>query len=158
MLYRTGLRRGEALALQLEDIDFEVCSVTVWYRKGDRRRTVGIDPRAGQVVQAWIRRRHLLDLSADAPLFCGLHGGPMSQPQVRTMLHRLARRAGIDKRVHPHGLRHTHAYELMMEGVVVAIRVQRQLGRASLATTDNCLAHIAPEEVIETIGKRQLSP
>ena len=157
MLYRTGVRCGEALALHPKDIDFQVGSVAVLHGKGDRRRTVGIDPRAAQVVQAWIRRRHLLDLSADAPLFCTLRGGPMSQPQVRTMLHRLARRAGIDKRVHPHGLRHTHAYELMMEGVTMPM-IQSQLGHASLATTDTYLAHIAPKEVIETIGKRQWSP
>ena len=69
------------------------------------------------------------------------------------------------------------AYELMNEGVAVAIRgastrtshreqcrveaprtIQGQLGHASLATTDTYLAHIAPKVVIETIGKRQWSP
>jgi site-specific recombinase XerD len=81
----------------------------------------------------------------------------MSPSQVRTALPRLARRAGISKRVHPHGLRHTHAYELMMEGVPMAI-IQRQLGHLSLATTNTYLAHIAPKEVIEAIGKREWSP
>jgi site-specific recombinase XerD len=81
----------------------------------------------------------------------------MSPPQVRTMMHRLAERAGIVKRVHPHGLRHTHAYELMMEGVAMPI-IQRQLGHASLATTDRYLAHIAPKDVIETMAKREWSP
>ena len=46
---------------------------------------------------------------------------------VRTMLPRLAKRAGITKRVHAHGFRHTHAYELMMEGVPMGI-IQQQLG------------------------------
>jgi len=42
----------------------------------------------------------------------------------------------------------------MMEGVPMPI-IQRQLGHASLATTDTYLSHIAPKEAIETIGKRE---
>ncbi|MEA2057600.1 MAG: tyrosine-type recombinase/integrase, partial [Actinomycetota bacterium] len=118
---------------------------------------VGIDPRAVEVLQTWVRRRQLLEIGADAPLFCTLQGGPMAQRVVRTMLHRFARRAGIEKRVHPHGLRHTHAYELMMEGVAMPI-IQQQLGHASLATTNTYLAHIAPKEVIEAMAKRVWSP
>lgn len=60
---------------------------------------------------------------------------------VRTLLPQMARQASIHKRVHPHGLRHTHAYELTMEGVPMPI-IQRQLGHPSLATTDRYLAHI----------------
>ena len=157
VLYRTGLRCGEALALQPKDIDGAVGSVAVLHGKGDRRRTVGIDPRAVEVLQTWVRRRQLLEIGADAPLFCTLQGGPMAQRVVRTMLHRFAHRAGIEKRVHPHGLRHTHAYELMMEGVAMPI-IQQQLGHASLATTNTYLAHIAPKELIETMAKRVWSP
>jgi len=73
------------------------------------------------------------------------------------LLPKLARQAGIEKRVHPHGLRHTHAYELMMEGVEVAI-IQRQLGHVSLATTAVYLNHIAPKQVIETMRKREWTP
>jgi len=157
MLYRTGLRCGEALALHIKDLDDEAGTVVVLHGKGNRRRTVGIDPAAVAIVEGWMRRRHLLDIPPEAPLFCTLRGGPMSPPQVRTMLHRLAHRAGIMKRVHPHGFRHTHAYELMMEGVAMPI-IQRQLGHASLATTDRYLAHIAPKDVIETMAKREWSP
>jgi integrase len=56
--------------------------------------------------------------------------------------------------VHAHGLRHTHAYELMMEGVPIPI-IQRQLGHTSLATTDVYLSHIAPKQVIEAIASRE---
>ncbi len=50
LLYRTGLRLGEALALRLKDVDLAVGSVTVLHGKGDRRRTVGIDPGATRVA------------------------------------------------------------------------------------------------------------
>jgi site-specific recombinase XerD len=153
MLYRCG----EALALHLKDVDLQVGSVTVLHGKGDRRRTVGIDPGALRVVESWIERRRELALPVDAPLFCTLRGTPIPSSQIRQLLPRLARRAGITKRVHPHGLRHTHAYELMMEGVAMAI-IQRQLGHLSLATTSTYLAHIAPKELIDTIRKRQWKP
>jgi integrase len=73
---------------------------------------------------------------------------------VRGLIRRLGVRAGIEKRVHAHGLRHTHAYELMMEGVPIPI-IQRQLGHTSLATTDVYLSHIAPKQVIEAIASRE---
>jgi site-specific recombinase XerD len=55
--------------------------------------------------------------------------------------------AGIDKRVHPHGLRHSHATELVGAGVPLHVIVG-QLGHASTATTDTSLAKIAPAERI----------
>ena len=86
-------------------------------------------------------------------MFCTLEGRPLKPSYVRTVLPRLARKAGIDTRVHPQGLRHTHAYELMMEGVPVPV-VQKQLGHASLATTQRYLDHIAPKDLIETMQAR----
>lgn len=57
------------------------------------------------------------------------------------------------KRVHPHGLRHTHAAELAMEGVPMPI-IQMQLGHSNAATTSRYLQHIAPEQLISTIRQR----
>jgi len=154
MMYRAGLRCSEVLALRPKDVDLQAGSVTVLHGKGDRRRTVGIDPGAARVVAIWFEFRRRLGLPSDAPLFCTLRGKTIPASQIRTLLPRLARKAGIAKRVHPHGLRHTHAFELMMEGVPMPV-IQSQLGHASLATTDTYLSHIAPKQVIETIGKRQ---
>jgi integrase len=81
----------------------------------------------------------------------------MSGSYVREQIKRLGIKAGISKRVHAHGLRHTHAFELMMEGIPISI-IQRQLGHASLATTDTYLAHIAPKHVIDAISARSWTP
>ncbi len=81
----------------------------------------------------------------------------MDDGYFRALLPKLARQAGIAKRVHAHGLRHTHAFELMMEGVPMRI-IQQQLGHVSLATTDRYLAHIAPREVIEAMRDRTWQP
>jgi hypothetical protein len=50
--------------------------------------------------------------------------------------------------VHPHGLRHTHAYELANEGTPLHV-IQQQLGHSSLATTDRYIRHLNPQQVVE---------
>jgi integrase len=71
-------------------------------------------------------------------------------------LHRLGHAAGIAKRVHPHGLRHTHAAELRAEGIDIGI-ISKQLGHTSIATTARYLDHIAPVAVIAIIAGRSWS-
>ena len=154
VLYRAGLRLSEALALRPKDLDANGGTVTVLHGKGDRRRTIGLDPGAMAIVLRWIDRRLQRGIDGRAPLFCTLQGQPLKPSYVRTLLPRLAAKAGIEKRVHPHGLRHTHAYELMMEGVPVPI-IQQQLGHASLATTDRYLRHIAPRDLVITMQARE---
>jgi site-specific recombinase XerD len=154
VLYRGGLRLSEALALKPKDLDPDAGTITVLHGKGDRRRTVGLDPGAMAIVMRWIDKRQQFGIDGRALLFCTLTGQTLKPSYVRTLLPRLASKAGIDKRVHPHGLRHTHAYELMMEGVPVPI-IQQQLGHASLATTDRYLRHLAPKDVIEAMQQRE---
>jgi site-specific recombinase XerD len=153
LLYRAGLRVSEALDLRTVDVD-RSGAIQVLHGKGDRRRTVGIDREALRLIGEWVKLRRAFGFRDDLPLFCTFSSRPMQPSYVRTLLPQLARKAGVRKRVHPHGLRHTHAYELMMEGVPMPI-IQRQLGHTSLATTDRYLAHIAPKEVIETISQRE---
>ena len=153
-LYRGGLRLAEALALAPKDFDLNRGTITVLHGKGDRRRTVGIDPGAVAIVGRWVDRRMALELGRGSPLFCTLDGKALHPSYVRTLLPRLATKVGIDKRVHPHGLRHTMAFELMMEGVPVPI-IQKQLGHANLATTQRYLDHIAPKDVVEVMQQRE---
>lgn len=154
VLYRAGLRVGEALALQPQDVDLEIGSIAVLHGKGDRRRTVGIDPGAAPILNRWIEvRDDVLRPPLGVPLFCSQKCRPMNRSLVRESLLRLADKAGIRKRVHPHGLRHTMAYELLMEGVPIPV-IQRQLGHTSLATTDTYLSHIAPKQVLEFMTAR----
>jgi site-specific recombinase XerD len=157
VLYRAGLRHSEALGLFTKDVDLAAGTIAVLHGKGDRSRTVGLDPGACHVIGEWIERRNQLGFGASATLFCTMRGTRMKTSYLKSLLPRLARQAGIGKRVHPHGLRHTHAYELMMEGVEMPI-IQRQLGHVSLATTAVYLNHIAPRQVIETMRKRDWTP
>jgi site-specific recombinase XerD len=145
VLYRAGLRVSEALSLSPNDIDAHAGTITVFHGKGDGRRVVGLEPGAFAVLAHWLDRRAALGLDGRSPIFCTLRGASVKSAYVRALLPRLAARAGVKKRVHPHGLRHTHAAELAREGTPLNL-VQAQLGHGSLATTDRYLKHIARDE------------
>jgi site-specific recombinase XerD len=125
--------------------------------KGDHNRTVAIDDGAIAVLELWLAERARLGFNGRQRLFGTLQGGPLSANQARQMCKRRAAKAGIDKRVHPHALRHSHAAELVAEGVPVNV-IQKQLGHVSLATTDIYLRHIAPADVIAMGRKREWTP
>ena len=146
VLWRAGLRVGEALALRPSDLDPAAGQVRVRRGKGGKPRSVGMDPEAFAVVDAWLERRRALGLDGHAPLFCTLQGQGLDAGYGRAMLKRLARRAGVRRRVHLHGLRHTHAVELVREGAALP-QVQAQLGHSSLAVTSRYLAHVTPEDL-----------
>ncbi len=161
LMYRAGLRVSEALALQPKDVDLENGIVRVLHGKGDRYRAVGLDPGAAAVVAAWLAERgraqrvaarangvgdRQRDPLSAAPLLCTAYGTPVTTGYVRRLMKRLGRQAGIAKRVHAHGLRHTHAAQLREEGVDVGI-ISRQLGHRSLLTTIKYLDHVQPTAV-----------
>jgi len=155
VLWRAGVRISEGLALAVKDVDREAGTLAVLHGKGDRRRVVGLDPTALAVLERWLEvRAKRVRRPRAAPVFCTLDGGSLQPQYVRALLPRLALRAGIEKRVHAHGLRHAHAAELAAEGVPVNV-VQAQLGHGSLATTDRYLRHIAPRERVEAMRARE---
>lgn len=157
VLYRGQLRIGEALALKLKDLDRKAGTVRVLHGKGDKARTVGLDDGAWAILELWLRCRRDLGLAGRHPLFCTLKGAPLLPSYCRSLFARLARKAGIEKRVHPHGLRHTGAAELRAEGVDIGI-ISKQLGHSSIATTARYLDHIAPEQVVAVMCKREWEP
>ena len=157
VLYRAGLRISEALALKPKDLNLADGSILVLHGKGDRSRTVGIDPGATAIIERWLDVRTQLGVRGHQPVFCTLSGSSVASAYIRVMLKRLGVRAGIEKRVHAHGLRHTHAAELRAEGVDIGI-ISRQLGHASIATTARYLDHIAPHAVINAMKQRTWEP
>jgi len=154
VLWRSGLRISEALALELRDVDLEAGTVRVRHGKGDRSRTVGLDEQTSALVARWLDRRRQLGPGARAPIFCTLAGGRIDSSYVRRLLPRLAARAGIDRRVHAHGLRHTYASELAREGTAINV-IRDALGHTSLAVTDRYLRDVAPTHVIDTMRARR---
>src|SRR5690606_9028381 len=151
--YRGGLRLNEALELRPKDVDRETGAVRVLCGKGGRARTVGLDEGALALLDRWLAVRASWSPLSQAPLFCNRTGGKLRRAYVRRLMGQPGAKAGIAKRVHAHGLRHTHAAELRAEGVDVGI-ISKQLGHASIATTVRYLDHIAPVAVVEAMQGR----
>ncbi len=153
VMYRTGMRVNEALHLRRKDIDTENGMIRILFGKNQRSRTVGIDRGGVEFIDAWERRRSEISFGSDAPLFCSSQGRLLATSYVRSLMTKTGQKAQIQKRVHTHGLRHTFAFELVMEGVRLPI-IQRQLGHVWASSTAVYLDHIAPEDVVERIRAR----
>lgn len=154
IMFRSGLRVSELLALRPRHVDLERNLVRVENGKGGADRTVGIDDGALLYVERWLARRQAMGLSSRAPLFVTLDGRPWTRQALSASLKAAATRAGIEKRVHPHQLRASMAVEMHLgEGVPVKA-VQQQLGHASVATTSVYLDHLAPAELVEIVKAR----
>lgn len=157
VMWRSGLRIGEALALKPGDVDLERGAIRVLHGKGDRDRVAGLDRGGAMLVREWLLERQELGFGGGHPLFCVIRGTsagePVGAPYVRELLKGLAVKAGIFKRVHPHGLRHTCAYELGEEGLPVHY-IRRHLGHASLTITARYMDHLRPGDVLERIHTR----
>ena len=152
VMYRCGLRCNEAVCLNLSDFDSHQKCIRVHNGKGGKARVVGIDQRAIDFVTKWLGKRG----REPGVLFCTRSGKKLDTRYVRRMVARIAKRAGIEKRVHPHCLRHTHASELAREGMPIPM-ISKQLGHANISTTHTYLNHIDPHEMVTRINQREWS-
>lgn len=158
VMYGAGLRLAEALTLYPRDVDTRDGTVRVRTGKGEQYRTVGITTAGAAQLDRWLDHRRALGLTGQQPTFCtyelGRAGLPLSQRYVRTALRRLGDRAGIEKRVHPHGLRHSMAFAMAQDGVPMH-QIQAQLGHKSLAVTDVYVRHLLPADVVQVMRQRE---
>lgn len=157
LIYRSGLRIGEALALKPSHINAEAGTVRVLHGKGDKARTVAVDAQTLDTLTLWLDTRKELKIGPTKPLFCqitkGKAGQSIDDSYIRHLLARLRDKAGIDKRVHAHGLRHTYAVELLEEGEHVK-GISQMLGHSNVATTNTYLDRLKPHSVIERLRTR----
>jgi site-specific recombinase XerD len=150
LLYRSGLRVSEVLALRPSDVDMGKHSIRLLDTKSGRAQTRGWHPSADDALARWIDTRRALSINGRARLFCTLQGGPLSDDYVRGLLRRLAGKAGIEKRVHPHGLRHTYAVELEAAGLTVS-EISKLLGHSSIGVTARYLDHLTNRQAVEAL-------
>jgi integrase/recombinase XerC len=146
LLYGAGIRVGELVKLDLEDIELTRGEVRVW-GKGNKERIVPLPHLVCIALNAYLERRALSGLSPQPthPLFSSLRGRKGEVPRrlgerdVRRLLAERARQLGIAERVHPHRLRHSYATHLLDMGADLR-EIQELLGHASLSTTQKYTA------------------
>jgi site-specific recombinase XerD len=139
-LYATGVRREELVRLTTADIDSARMVVHVRQGKGKKDRDVMLSPRLLAELRAYWRS---LNPKPKTYLFPnkGPHpnlDAPMEAKTVWDAVHRAATRAKLERRVHPHTLRHCFATHLLEDGADLRT-IQLLLGHADLKTTSRYL-------------------
>lgn len=134
-LYGAGLRISELVGLDVDDLDLEEGSVRV-VGKGDKQRVVPLGRYALDALDAYLTRARpgLATPRSRSALFLNHRGGRLTRQGCARILKLHAARAGVEKRVTPHTLRHSFATHLLEGGADVRV-VQELLGHASVATT-----------------------
>ena len=167
--FGSGLRCAEALSLMPRDIECRSDGgilVRVLKGKGNKSRTVALVPEFFGPVQRWIDHRRILGITDRSPIICGITrsskenvmggsrhtlGRPVTHESMRLTIARLAEKAGINQRIHIHGLRHGLATSMAQAGIELRA-ISAQLGHASTSTTDRYLAKINPAGLIGAVA------
>jgi integrase/recombinase XerD len=140
LLYGAGLRVSELTAASWRDLSAreDGGQISV-FGKGEKTRTILLP------TAVWGFLNALRDSAADdAPLFRSKKGGHLHPSQVWRIVRRAAQRAGIEKAVSCHWLRHGHASHALDRGCPISL-VQATLGHSSVATTGRYL-HARPSD------------
>ncbi len=153
---RTQASRPAIPPLRLADVDFAERTIRVLHGKGNRATTRHYHESADDALGRWADTRRAMGLRG-GPLFCTLDGAPLYGQYVRQLLKKLAADAGIDKRVHPHGFRHTFAVELRRSGTDIAV-ISKLLGHSSIAVTARFLDHLTNDEAAKGLAAAKLPP
>jgi integrase/recombinase XerC len=135
LLYATGIRVGELVGLDVDDLDRDRNVVRV-LGKGRKERSVPLGAPAATALDRWLAegRPALRADGAGPALFVGARGRRIDQRAVRRLVHARIHDVPGAPDIGPHGLRHTAATHLL-EGGADLRSVQELLGHASLATT-----------------------
>lgn len=136
-LYGTGSRIGEAVALDVDDIDVSRGTVLL-HGKGGKDRVVPVGGYARTAIDAYLVRGRPVFAAASSSgrgaLFLNMRGGRLSRQSAWTILRETADKAGVRATVGPHTLRHSFATHLLDGGADIRV-VQELLGHASVTTT-----------------------
>ncbi|MBU9723726.1 MULTISPECIES: tyrosine-type recombinase/integrase [Bacillaceae] len=129
-MYSTGCRIGEIVLLDKESISLESRSAIV-RGKGDKEREVYFNIRC----EIWLKRYLEERLDTNRALFVTERTPRrLSIAQMRYVIKRISSRAGINKSIHPHQLRHSYATHMLNNGAPLEV-IQNLLGHEKSETT-----------------------
>lgn len=133
LLYGSGLRISEALALDVADATLAEGQLRVM-GKGSRERLCPLSDISIDTLRLWLEKRAQIALPDEAALFVGSHGKRLNRREAARIMAKLCQAAGLKKSVSPHGMRHAFATHLLEAGADLR-SVQELLGHKRLATT-----------------------
>jgi integrase/recombinase XerC len=151
VFYASGIRVGELVALDLEDIDLDQKMMRV-RGKGKKEREVFLGGKAVSALKAYLERREELlirakDKVVHEAVFLNQRSGRLSDRSVRQLVDKQIRESAVQRHVSPHTLRHTFATHLLDAGADLRM-IQELLGHASLSTTQK-YTHVTTARLME---------
>lgn len=129
LMASVGLRVGEVLNLKLADVDLNTGKLMVREGKGKKDRAVYLNGETLELLRSWRERKPESEL-----YFTTLKGEPINDRYLRAAVERMGKKAGIEKHVHPHMLRHTFATQFFGETKNI-LMTQKALGHSDVSTT-----------------------
>ena len=152
LLYASGMRVGELVSLNLDDVDTEGGYVRC-FGKGHKERLIPIAPRAALAVAEYVKeaRPHLAQNSDEGALFLNRRGDRLTRQGFWQILKGYAKSAELGTEVTPHTLRHSFATHMLSGGADLR-SVQELLGHANISTTQ-VYTHLTTEHVRRTYEK-----
>jgi integrase/recombinase XerD len=138
LLYATGMRVSELVALQLADVDLAQRQVHVRSEDGGKERPVPITEAAALAVQLYLDRGRaglVKHESALATLFLNQRGQSLTRQGVWLIIKEYAAKVGLSYEVTPHVLRHSFAAHTLRDHKASLSEIQRVLGHAHISTT-----------------------
>ena len=133
LLYSSGLRLAELVALDVGDIDLKDRTVRV-LGKGRKSRIVPVGRLALAALRAWLKERAALAAADELALFVARGGRRLGPRAIQARVDYWAKRQGLGLHVHPHLFRHSFASHLLESGGELR-GVQELLGHADISTT-----------------------
>jgi tyrosine recombinase XerC len=135
LLYSCGLRVGELINLNLNNIDF-VYNMIIVKGKGNKERIVPVGSKCIKAIKEYINERKTkkIPYTIESPVFLNKNNFRLNERSIRRILNKYAIKAGIKKKISPHTLRHTFATHMLDRGCDLR-SVQKMLGHENLSTT-----------------------
>ena len=153
VLYSTGIRRGELMALRIGDLNYSDGLITIRQGKGGKDRVVPIGEKSLDVIRHYVTSARKMFAQGKSPdaLFLTFKGAGMGRMTVRDTVMRIVREAGITRHVKTHGLRHTCATHMLNHGADIRY-VQELLGHSCLSSTQ-VYTHVSIKQLKESHRK-----
>lgn len=151
LLYACGLRLTEAASIKLEDIDFNERFIRI-VGKGNKERLVPFYEECGIILKKYLKNARNLWIKDDLQhVFLNQKGKMLSNRYIQIIVENVGIRAGLNKKVHPHMIRHSFATHLLDNGADLRI-VQELLGHENLSTTQ-IYTHITIDKLKNVVQK-----
>lgn len=146
LLYATGIRVSELINIELEDVNLLMGFVKV-FGKGNKERIIPLGETVIELLKTYIEnvRPQLLKKQVTHTLFLNMQGKPLTRQGIWKIIKQTGAKAGIQKRLTPHTLRHSFATHLLENGADLRA-VQEMLGHSDISTTQ-LYTHVSKTQI-----------